>query len=113
MIFIVGDSFSTQDLNFSPSWSTKLKNYFGDQLVNLSYEGASNFGIILQIEKALSHGPSYVVFNSTSSVRHELLIKNLSESKKRKNILDRIINIDLADPNRDMISMTYFKANMS
>lgn len=110
MIIIVGDSFCTQDSKFSSSWTTKLQDYFGDKLINLSYVGASNFGILLQIEKALTFSPNYVIFNSTSSVRHEISIR--TQNKKKTSLLDRIVNIDVTDHTRDILSTTYFTANV-
>lgn len=109
MIVIVGDSFCGQDQNYKPSWSALLAKKYTSDLKNLSYPGASNFGILLQVEQALKLEPTFVIFNSTSSVRFEVVIRNVEP--KNTLLVDRIINYDTADKSRDILSTTAFTAN--
>lgn len=75
MIYICGDSFSVTDRNSGLTWVDLLEQRLpGQQLINLSVPGASNYLIYQQVKQALSNGCDHLIYQSTSSIRHEFVI---------------------------------------
>lgn len=77
MIYICGDSFSVTDHSSGQTWVDMLEQTVPDKrLINLSVPGASNYLIYLQVKHAISNGCEHIIYQSTSSIRHEFIIAN-------------------------------------
>ena len=71
-----GDSFMSADVHQSGTHFSELLKNHGHSVVNLARGGISNTGIAFQIETAIQLKPDVIVFNSTSSDRIDIVIKN-------------------------------------
>ena len=74
-IYICGDSFCVEDIEYGLNWVNILKNKNPQaQVTNLSSVGASNYLIYLQVKQAIDEGADHIIYNATSSIRQELAI---------------------------------------
>lgn len=75
MIYICGDSFSVIDQNSGLTWVDLLAQRIPKkQVINLSVPGASNYLIYLQVKHAIENGCEHIIYQATSSIRHEFVI---------------------------------------
>ncbi len=109
-IVIVGDSFCCQDSDYDDAWSTRLTKAWPGQVINLAYAGASNFGILMQIERAIELDPDLIIHHATSSVRVEIVLRECDVGQRPW--LDRMINRDPNDLDLDILTTTWFTANV-
>lgn len=103
-IVVCGDSFNVDDVDHpNIHWTAKLNDY---DLVNLSIPGASNLAIRLQIDKAISFHPDFIIVSFTSCMR---TIVKYSE-KIHSTLLDRIYYPN-GQKGFDLISFPYAGAD--
>ena len=95
-IFLCGASDCFLDPDFPGlSWMEKLQNLLPEYTVEtLALEGASNFHIRLQIDRALSQGADYLIVNFTSSARQDFKIR---EDDAERDLIDRFYRYHLSN----------------
>lgn len=77
MIYICGDSFSVTDRNAGYTWVDLIQQKLpGHQIVNLASPGASNYLIYLQVKHAINSQCKHIIYQSTSSIRHEFAFRD-------------------------------------
>lgn len=85
-LVVCGDSFFSCDERYPGThFSELLANQLGCELVNLAREGISNSGIRLQVDRALTFNPSFIIVGATSSDRFEMPLKSLWPNESRGN----------------------------
>ena len=75
-LVVCGDSFMSADVHRPETHFSELLENHGHSVINLARGGMSNTGIGFQIETAIQLKPDVIVFNSTSSDRIDIVIKN-------------------------------------
>lgn len=82
-IIICGASDCFLDPDFpNQSWMERLQEKLSDYSIEtLAVEGASNFFIRLQIDRAIEQQADYVIVNFTSSIREEIIFNNIDDNR--------------------------------
>lgn len=75
-IVICGDSFCSSLVYERNHFSQILEDQYGFKIINLARGGMSNVGICFQLKQALELDPDVIVYNTTSSSRIELVLKD-------------------------------------
>jgi hypothetical protein len=104
-LYVCGDSFSSQDLEYGKNWTDLLAdNCPNINVINLSNPGASNYLIYLQVKEAIKQKANYIIFNASSSTRNEFL---LDESSISNDSLDRYWNTNSKNKDATIVSCSW------
>lgn len=98
MIYICGDSFSVSDAEYGPCWVDLLAEKV--ELTNLSAVAASNLQISIQVDYAIKHNASFIIYQATSCVRNDVAFSNSTGA----HLLDRYTNIVSNDKSKSLVS---------
>ena len=74
-LYICGDSFCCNDFEYPGNWAELLTATAKVNVVNLASPAASNYLIYLQVKHALEQQCDYLIYNATSSIRHEFVLR--------------------------------------
>ena len=103
-IYICGDSFGTQDPEYSKHcWTALLAQKFDSiaTVVNLSRVCASNLHIAQQLDRAMSYQADYIIYLATSSTRDDV---RLRPTQCNETLLDRFVDLQHPDQDQDLTS---------
>jgi hypothetical protein len=104
-LYICGDSFCCLDPEYAKNWPELLLSKVNNiNVVNLASPAASNYLIYLQVKHALDQKCDYIIYNATSSIRHEFILNKNMDSTD--NML-RYWDLSNPDNNKSMISMSW------
>lgn len=111
-VYICGASDCFTDVDYpGQSWTEHLQVAMPDHdIVNLAIEGASNFVIHLQVDRAIEEQADYVIVHFTSSVRQEIRIANTDDDRP---LLDRFYRHHLSQPNPTLLTLSFFQSHNS
>lgn len=111
-IYICGasDCFTDEDWP-GMSWTEQLAERMPNHnVVNLAVEGASNFVIRLQIDRAIESKADYIIVHFTSSVRQEIRINNRDDDRP---LLDRFYRHHLSGADPSLLTLSFFQSHNS
>lgn len=107
-LYVCGDSFCTQDLDYGPNWVDLLTHKCSElTVINLSSPGASNYLIFLQVQQALKNNCDYLIYHATSSIRNEFAI---ADDQRKKDHLERYWSPHDSQ-NKTVVSNSWVNAN--
>ena len=105
-LFVCGDSFCVKDPEFGKNWVDFIEQQRPNlSITNLSIVGASNYLVYLQVKHAIKEGCDYIIYNATSSIRHEFSTGVCSKSERDQ--YTRYDNIVSLAKNKPMISASW------
>jgi len=92
-VYICGDSFSSSDSEYGSCWVDLLTDLLQGQaeVINLSSVAASNLLISLQVHRAVSQAPDFVICHGTAVTRGEVCIGDSNNSE----LFDRFVQKNL------------------
>lgn len=111
-VYICGASDCFTDPDFvGQSWVEHLQQKLPNHtVINLAVEGASNFVIRLQIDRAIERDADHVIAHFTSSVRQEIRITGRED---HRDLLDRFYRHHLSGPDPTLLTLSFFQSHNS
>ena len=104
-LYICGDSFCSTDKEYGDNWPEILeKSCASIDVVNLSSFGASNYLIYKQVQYALEQQCDYLIYNATSAIRQEFVIK---EDYQLTDNIHRYYNINQPNQKKPMACISW------
>ena len=106
-LYICGDSFCADDLEYGDNWHNLLvKQVANIDVVNLSIPGASNYLIYLQVKQALENDCDYLIYNATGSTRQEF---TLCSTGMPPDNIDRYYNVLTPTKDKELLCLSWIQ----